>query len=432
MQYGKLMDTSKRVFLRPYRSHVIDSVGSLVRYRVVSSVCDIEVSKSLYDFLSFLSSKIGGEKEDVIKEYSARFMVPEEKVSLMWQLLEEKGLILPTPVSTDQEEKEHRNRTRTLWLRTSIWKTKGQWWKTLGRVLLKKEIIVGGLLLALLADVVFFIMVWRGAVVWEYWSAFDYLWIVGITFLFTLWHEMGHISAAKYYGMKGGEIGIGVYYFFVVAYADVHEVWELPRKQRMVVAVAGVYAQILVFPLIVALALWSHSAMLRDLILFLHVGLLMVVNPFLKMDGYWLLSHYLGVTSLHQRLKAYVKRIFSSLVKGARRYPDPFVGYPRSVKRVVMGYLIAVSVAMVVFWGMYISYTLHLIHEPERYFYRPWRNLWGATLFSREWAFAFNTLFRNLLFVVSLVIIAMRGLVNVVKRLLFKGGVHSGKKAHSF
>ena len=59
----------------------------------------------------------------------------------------------------------------------------------------------------------------------------------------SFFHELGHASACKYFGVRHGGIGFGLYLNFPVLYTDVTEVWKLKRGERCVVNLAGVYFQ---------------------------------------------------------------------------------------------------------------------------------------------------------------------------------------------
>lgn len=96
----------------------------------------------------------------------------------------------------------------------------------------------------------------------------------------SLFHELGHASACKYYGIKHGGIGFGLYLNIPVLYTDVTEVWQLKRSQRCVVNLAGVYFQsYCLLGLLVAFFL-TYNDILRYLILTMNFGFLMTLNPF--------------------------------------------------------------------------------------------------------------------------------------------------------
>ena len=56
----------------------------------------------------------------------------------------------------------------------------------------------------------------------------------------SLFHELGHASACKHFGIRHGGIGFGLYLNFPVLYTDVTEVWRLRRADRCIVNLGGV------------------------------------------------------------------------------------------------------------------------------------------------------------------------------------------------
>ena len=74
--------------------------------------------------------------------------------------------------------------------------------------------------------------------------------------LSSLWHEIGHAAACKYFGIRHGGVGFGLYLNIPVLYTDVTEVWRLKRRQRCIVNLAGVYFQ--AYLLIVVLGLYFY------------------------------------------------------------------------------------------------------------------------------------------------------------------------------
>lgn len=117
----------------------------------------------------------------------------------------------------------------------------------------------------------------------------------------SFFHELGHASACKYFGVRHGGIGFGLYLNFPVLYTDVTEVWKLDRTQRCVVNLAGVYFQSYWLIILLSVFLLTGNDIVRYLILVMNLGFVMTLNPFFKFDGYWLASDLLGVPNLRQR-----------------------------------------------------------------------------------------------------------------------------------
>ncbi|MBN1302673.1 MAG: hypothetical protein JW995_15750 [Melioribacteraceae bacterium] len=133
-------------------------------------------------------------------------------------------------------------------------------------------------------------------------------------FVTTLFHELGHASSCRYFGAKHGDIGVGLYLYFPVFYADVTDAWRLNRKQRTVVDLAGVYFQMLTIPIFFIVYKITGELVFIKVIYFLTFSLISTLNPFFRFDGYWLASDISGIPNLRKRsveaVSLYFKKIF--------------------------------------------------------------------------------------------------------------------------
>lgn len=184
------------------------------------------------------------------------------------------------------------------------------------------------------------------------------LYIVLGLFLFmfasSFFHELGHASACKYFGVKHGGIGFGLYLTFPVLYTDVTEVWKLNRKQRCVVNIAGVYFQSYwLIGLLIGFFLTGND-ILRYLILIMNFGFIMTLNPFFKFDGYWIASDLLGVPNLRARSK----ELLSYGYKRLRRQPVDRVPYLLQIRSIEKYGLLAYSIVVNLFMGFYFFYII--------------------------------------------------------------------------
>lgn len=123
--------------------------------------------------------------------------------------------------------------------------------------------------------------------------------VIGLIFLSTLFHEVGHLAACRYYGAKHGEMGFGFYFIFPVAYSDVTGIWALPKSQRVLVNLAGIYLELLYISLLLALSPSYPDLVFPAAILMTRIAYTMV--PFLRNDGYWLTSDLLKEPNLLPR-----------------------------------------------------------------------------------------------------------------------------------
>lgn len=129
-------------------------------------------------------------------------------------------------------------------------------------------------------------------------------------------HETGHASALVSNGCKQTEIGFGVYIYYPVLYTDVSEAWKLPRYQRALIDIGGVYFQSVFQLLMLGLYLTYGSDTLLYFFLFNDLIMFRTMNPFLRMDGYWLVTDLFGIFNLRQQstnlIKHYVFKLFGS------------------------------------------------------------------------------------------------------------------------
>ncbi|TGX52429.1 hypothetical protein E5A73_16715 [Sphingomonas gei] len=144
-------------------------------------------------------------------------------------------------------------------------------------------------------------------------NAAGILLIMLLSTLGTICHEFGHASAAAHYGCRKMTIGWGLYIIYTVLWTNVSEAWKLPRRQRAMIDIGGVYFESLF--LLLTLALYSETGNLVFLFAFVMIDLniVMTLNPFLRMDGYWLMSDLFGIVNLRKQQTAWLEEIAAKL-----------------------------------------------------------------------------------------------------------------------
>jgi len=139
-------------------------------------------------------------------------------------------------------------------------------------------------------------------------SADQNFWIAAFLLgLSTLLHEMGHISAARYFGGKHGGIGIGFYFIWPVAYSDLTRIWELEKKKRVIINLGGIYFEYVCSSVLIFLSLVSSWNMLGVVAVAIAIKTTMQLNPFLRFDGYWVLCELWSQPNLMSRASSAVK-----------------------------------------------------------------------------------------------------------------------------
>lgn len=357
---------TKSVFLEEYTLNELDTASEEIKYRLTSPNADIRINEETKKLLQYVQENEGRLSTEIISEYSENFGVPVKSVKSVITKLYEKGVLLGEPSGSakredwQQDKLSYRGEMKNLWFRKKLLDTDKYSWlfEKLGFTF-SKPFVIAALFSILILDVYFFYSTyfskWGAGL--SYYSYFDYLFLLPLSWLIILFHEIGHSVATKIHDLpmpKG--IGVGVYYFMVVFYADTHETWNLSRKKRAVVSTAGVYWNALTLTILIPTCFLIRSAALKDFILLFHISLISALNPFLKMDGYWLLTDLLGVTNLHQKVRVYFKDLIRSEGK-IHEETKPFRGYPRRTQFAVLVY----GLVYFLFLGAFLSFFLYRV-----------------------------------------------------------------------
>lgn len=124
-------------------------------------------------------------------------------------------------------------------------------------------------------------------------------------------HELGHAFAATRFGCRVPTMGVAFLVMWPVLYTDTNEAWKLTsRRQRLAIGAAGMLSELALAS--VALVAWSVLpdtpawAPLRSGAFLLATTtwvLTLAINasPFMRFDGYFLLSDAVNTPNLHER-----------------------------------------------------------------------------------------------------------------------------------
>jgi putative peptide zinc metalloprotease protein len=139
-------------------------------------------------------------------------------------------------------------------------------------------------------------------------------------------HEMGHAFTAKQLGLRVPRMGVALVLLLPMLYTDTGETWRLPRRrERFTIAVAGMRIELM-------LAAWCTLAWsflpdgaLRSACFFLAttswlITLAINASPFLRFDGYYMMSDATGIPNLHDEAAHLVKHFLRKWLLG---FDDP-------------------------------------------------------------------------------------------------------------
>ncbi len=120
-------------------------------------------------------------------------------------------------------------------------------------------------------------------------------------------HELGHAYTATRYGCRVPSMGVSFLVMFPVLYTDTTGAWRLTsRRKRLAIDCAGVTAELMVATLSTLLWVMLPEGALRSVVFVLAtsswvMSLAINLNPFMRFDGYYVLSDLLGVPNLQPR-----------------------------------------------------------------------------------------------------------------------------------
>ncbi|MAW95043.1 MULTISPECIES: hypothetical protein [unclassified Leeuwenhoekiella] len=172
-----------------------------------------------------------------------------------------------------------------------------------------------------------------------------------------LLHELGHIAACKRFTGKNGEIGGGLYLIFPVLFSNITALWQAKKSERIIGNLAGVYMQLwcLVFFYLLNW-LYPDFVLFNQIVFVLALYSMIQLIPFIRSDGYWLLSDLSSTPNLLTRANA----ALSDFVKSPKRF---YTTDRRPKASFLLGYSVFNNVVILYFVGLQLVLNSHAIIE---------------------------------------------------------------------
>src|SRR4051812_16863725 len=180
--------------------------------------------------------------------------------------------------------------------------------------------------------------------------------LIGGVVVATAFHEVGHATAVRYGGARPGVMGVGVYIVWPAFYTDITDAYRLPKWGRLRADVGGMY-----FNAVFALAVGGAYAAtgFEPLLLLVVLQAFAIVQqslPFLRLDGYYIVSDLTGVPDILVRIRP----VLASLVPW--RKPDGRVTELKPWVRIAVTTYIALLVPVLA-----LVFTLMVINAPRMF-----------------------------------------------------------------
>lgn len=122
-----------------------------------------------------------------------------------------------------------------------------------------------------------------------------------------VFHELGHAYTAKFYGCRIASIGVAFLVMWPVMYTDTTDSWRLTRRQqRLAIGLAGMIVELAIATIAALLWVFLPDGAIRSACFFIATAswimtLLINMNPFLRFDGYYILSDIVDLSNLQFR-----------------------------------------------------------------------------------------------------------------------------------
>lgn len=357
-------------------------------YKIISSISE---AFTFDDYLEYLNNTL-------------RLNVTKEELEMIVSFMRSNGLMLPEYHIDEKRIEKMREMKKQAWFdimmsaylffKVPVWHPDKFLNRTLDyvRFLFSKWVIWLCFLLAL-SGYILILMNWNTFIstIVSTFNATGFLRYIVVIVVIKIIHEMAHCYAAKYLGSRVRSVGIGIVFFMPRLYTDITDSWRITDgKKRAVIDAAGILSELFIGG--IAAIVWANSSpgILNSTCYFLcSVSLINTIfingNPFIRFDGYYLLSDLLAVENLQkQSTEAWniffdwiflgIKISFESIInKYGKKYLFIYIfGISMFFYRI---FLYTSIVLLVYFMFTKFLGILLAIAEIHLLFYRPIKNL---------------------------------------------------------
>lgn len=218
-------------------------------------------------------------------------------------------------------------------------------------------------------------------------------------------HELGHALVATRYGVRVSHMGVALVVLWPMLYTDTSESWKLrSHRQRLAVSAAGITVEMALAGLSTLAWALLDDGLLRQAMLYLAttgwvLSLALNASPFMRFDGYFILSDLLDFPNLHERAGALAKTWLRRILLGwADPDPEPL---PHKFRQALIAFaLITWIYRLVVFLGIAVAVYLFFFKalgiflfgvELVWFIFRPvwlelsvWRERWNEVKLDRR------------------------------------------------
>jgi putative peptide zinc metalloprotease protein len=153
----------------------------------------------------------------------------------------------------------------------------------------------------------------------------DLLIVLALSVISAGFHECGHATGCRYGGARPGVVGVGLYVIWPSFFTNVTDSYRLSRAGRLRTDLGGLYFNLIFMLALAGLYAATSADVLLLVIAVTHLEMLEQLLPFVRFDGYFILSDLAGVPDLFARVVPLLRSVVSkgpgdARVTGLRRH----------------------------------------------------------------------------------------------------------------
>lgn len=157
--------------------------------------------------------------------------------------------------------------------------------------------------------------------------------LIPLSVIVVTFHEFAHAFAAKAFGREVHYIGVGWYWLTPIAFTDTSDMWLTTRGPRMLVNLAGVYANILLAGIAALLILLISNPYIQGMLwlfaLYTYIVAFRALSPLQESDGYYVLMDWMDKPRLRQSAVLWLVKKFLKALRQPQLFRDhlPEISY---------------------------------------------------------------------------------------------------------
>ena len=176
-------------------------------------------------------------------------------------------------------------------------------------------------------------------------------------------HEFAHAITARHYGVRVTTLGVAILVLWPLLYTDTSDSWKLvDKRKRMAISGAGIISELVLASVAGLLWVVFDDGPWRSACFLLAstnwiTTILFNMNPFMRFDGYFILSDYLNMENMQPRAFAYTGwRISEFLFRFGDPSPEKI---PKRLEKPLMFYAVSTWIYRI---GLIASISMIVYH----------------------------------------------------------------------